>query len=305
MRGYWLGLKHALPLLSVVGAVWFVLVVISFFLPIISPLPLVFGLSVGLAGYLWYGMTRVEEGLGWPPVTFLSPYYRYSMVLTQHLWQNPQRFGRPHALAVFGPFLFLATIGVFVVGNFVGMVFSPPQFANLPQDDKPKQAQHDPPAHKLFEFGARDYLSDLEQFDVKPGPWPIARNGKIGYEAREIAVNGHPSPKGMGMHPPEGPGFASVKFRLDKKAAVFKAEGAVNDTPIAVVGLAVFEVLGDGKSLWRSAPVGKGEKPQECRIDVSGIDVIELRTRAEGTNYGVNAVWIEPRLLQNPDTPDP
>jgi hypothetical protein len=33
--------------------------------------------------------------------------------------------------------------------------------------------------------------------------------------------------------------------------------------------------------------------------------VIELRTRAVLTNYGVNAVWIEPRLLQNLDTPDP
>jgi hypothetical protein len=139
---------------------------------------------------------------------------------------------------------------------------------------------------------------------VNPGPWPIARNGKIGYEAREISVNGEPSPKGMGMHPPESPAFASVKFRLDKKAAIFKAGGAVNDTTIPVAGRAVFEVLGDGKSLWQSAPVGKGEKPAECTIDVSSIDVIELRTRAEGGNFGVNAVWLEPRLLQCADTPD-
>jgi hypothetical protein len=306
MRGYWRGLKHALPLLAVVGGIWFVMVVASLFLPIDSPISMLtmfYGTPVALVGYLWYGVTRVQDGLGWPRLMFTS-YYRYPIQATQHLWRNPKRYGRPHSLAVFGVLLSLATFGVFLLKEVVPKVVSPPQFADTPLGDKTKEAPAEAPAHKLFEFGARDYLSDLEQFDVKPGPWPIARNGKIGYEAREIAVNGHPSPKGMGMHPPEGPGFASVKFRLDKKAAVFKAEGAVNDTPIAVAGRAVFEVLGDGKMLWQSAPVAKGENPAECIIDVSSIDVIELRTRAEGGNFGVNAVWLEPRLLQHADTPD-
>jgi hypothetical protein len=308
MRGYWRGLKHALPLPGIVGGGWFVLVVVSLFFRIESPismLTLVYGLPVALAGYLWYGMARVQDGLGWPPVMITS-YYRYPIQAAPHVWQNPKRYVPPLLLSLFGCLLLPLTVAIFVVRDSVPNPFrpAPPRLPVAADGDSPKQPLADPPSHKLFEFGARDYLSDLEQFDVKPGPWPIARNGKIGYESRDIAVNGAPSHKGMGMHPPESPGFASVKFHLDKKAAIFKAGGAVNDTPIAVVGRAVFEVLGDGKALWQSAPVAKGENPAECIIDVSSIDVIELRTRAEGGNFGVNAVWLEPRLLQHADTPD-
>jgi Fe-S cluster assembly iron-binding protein IscA len=309
MRGYWRGLKHSLPLLGVVSAVWFMLVVLTILLPIGSPismLPLVYGLSVALAGYLWYGMARVQDGLGWPPVMFMS-YYRSPIQATPHIWKNPKRYGPPLLLSVFGCLLLPISIGVLVLREHIPNTLwsSPPQLPIAADGDKGKQAQAELPTHKLFELDPRDYLSDLEQFDLRPGPWPIARNGKIGYETRDISVNGAPSPKGMGMHPPNSPEFASVKFHLHKKAAVFKAGGAVNDTPIVVTGRAVFEVLGDGKSLWQSAPVAKGERPTECSIDVSGIEVIELRTRAVGGNFGVNAVWLEPRLLQNPDTPDP
>jgi hypothetical protein len=303
MRGRWRGLRHAFPLLGAVGGVWCVLVTVSLFFPINTPVPmlaLVFPLPVALIGYIWYSVVRVQNGLGWPPIMILS-YYRYPIQAAPHLWMKPTLYARPFFLALFGCSLLPATIGVFLLKERVGDSLSPVP----PQPVHMENEKNSAPTHTVFEFGPRDYLSDLEPFDVHPGPWPIATNGKIGYEARDISVGGAPSPKGMGMHPPESPHFASVKFHLDKKAAVFKAKGAVNDTDLFVPGRAVFEVLGDNRPLWKSVPVAKGEKPQECNVDVGGIDVLELRTRAEGGNFGVNAVWIEPRLLQKPDTPDP
>ena len=69
---------------------------------------------------------------------------------------------------------------------------------------------------------------------------------------------------------------------------------------IGVTPAAVFEVLGDGKRLWESAPVRRAGEPQQCRVAVEGVDVLELRVRAEGSYWSLHAVWLEPRLLAKP-----
>jgi hypothetical protein len=167
--------------------------------------------------------------------------------------------------------------------------------AELPGPGKPRT---------LFAAGPRVYLSDLEETAVRAGPWPFSNNGVIGPDRHPIKVNGVPSPKGLGLHPPDSPGDAAVSYRLGRQAAVFKAAVALNDTCAFTFSQAVFEVSGDGKRLWQSAPVGKDTPAQECRVDVSGVDVLELRVASQGSHFGLHAVWVEPRLLQKADTPD-
>jgi S1-C subfamily serine protease len=161
------------------------------------------------------------------------------------------------------------------------------------------------PASVLFAHGPREYLSDLDEFDVRVGSGPFSRNGVIGPEHRRIKVNGARSPKALGLPPPDAPGQASVKYRLGKLAAVFKAVVALDDAAQVVPSKAVFEVYGDGRRLWQSEPVGKGTPPQECRVDVLGVDVLEVRVSSQGAHDGLHAVWLEPRLLQKVDTSDP
>jgi predicted Zn finger-like uncharacterized protein len=151
--------------------------------------------------------------------------------------------------------------------------------------------------------GPAAYLSDLEPFEVKSGPWPVTRNGQTG-GGNAITVNGVASPKGIGMHPPDGPGYASARFHLGKPSAILKATVALNDTAGVVLSQAVFEVYGDGKQLWQSLPVKGPKQPQECSVDVSGVDVLELRVRSQGSHIGLHAVWVEPRLLQKADGPE-
>jgi hypothetical protein len=155
----------------------------------------------------------------------------------------------------------------------------------------------------LFQNGPRAFLSDLPVVVIKTGPWPFANNGNLGDGHSRINVKGVPSPKGLGMHPPDN-GFSAVKYRLDKKAAVFKAAVALNDSANRTQNPAVFEVLGDGKSLWESPPINMGTPPKECSIDVTGVTELELRVHAKPSQFGLHAVWIEPRLLQSADTPD-
>src|SRR5207245_9309724 len=98
---------------------------------------------------------------------------------------------------------------------------------------------------------------------------------------------------------------ARVRYRLEKRAAVCKGAVALDDRCDISLGQAVFEVRGDGKRLWRSKPVNKTKlEPQEFSLNMTGVDVLELRVLAAGNHIGLHAVWIDPRLLQKSDTPD-
>jgi hypothetical protein len=156
---------------------------------------------------------------------------------------------------------------------------------------------------RIFESGPIRYLSDLPVFSVRFGPWPVAQNGLIGDGGKTIRVGGTSSPKGIGMHPPDS-GDAIIKFRLYGEAARFKAKAALDDTAVNPGSPAIFEVLGDGKPLWKSEEIAKPGQAKECDLDVTGVDVLELLARAKEKSGNVHAVWVEPRVLQRADTPD-
>lgn len=64
----------------------------------------------------------------------------------------------------------------------------------------------------------------------------------------------------------------------------------------------VFEVWADGKKLWESAPMDRGDNPKWVDIDIDGAKTLELVTRNIGTGdpaYNANwADWAEARLLR-------
>src|SRR5262249_54309363 len=103
--------------------------------------------------------------------------------------------------------------------------------------------------------GNKVYLSDLEGFDVRSGPMPVSFNGQLGNGKDRIKVNGVLAPKGIGMHPPEAPAYAAIKYRLNKEAVVFKTVVAINDTSNWCWSPATFTVLGNGKVLWKSQDI--------------------------------------------------
>jgi hypothetical protein len=41
----------------------------------------------------------------------------------------------------------------------------------------PAPVEELPPVQKIFEHGPRVYLADLQEFGVRPGPWPLGRRG--------------------------------------------------------------------------------------------------------------------------------
>src|SRR5262249_418694 len=107
-----------------------------------------------------------------------------------------------------------------------------------------------PPVKKLFGDGPRTFLSELSEFNVKAGQWPLGTFGDKG-DGKQLQVDGKASPMGLGMHPPRDD-FASVSYRLDRQAALFKGAVALDDNSghVWINASATFEVWGDGKRLW-------------------------------------------------------
>jgi serine/threonine protein kinase len=163
------------------------------------------------------------------------------------------------------------------------------------------------------------YLSDMEELDVQvaegpPGVPRFAKKGALGfgqpdlrYSYGRITVNGKGSPHGLSMNP-IAEGCATVKYRLSKKAHKSLASVALDDSaggsglPPGVGAIPTpltFQVFGDGRLLWQSQPVAAARIVQECKVDVSGVDVLELRVLCPGTGDNAYAVWLEPRVLLN------
>jgi NPCBM/NEW2 domain-containing protein len=117
-------------------------------------------------------------------------------------------------------------------------------------------------------------------------------------------VNGNESPNGLSMCPNSNT-YAEAKYRLGKAAKTFLASVALNDSA-GGAGLApgvgriptplIFQVVGDSKLLWKSKPVDVSRSVQECKVDVSAVNVLELRVACPGSYVNAQAVWLEPRV---------
>ncbi|MBL8792404.1 MAG: NPCBM/NEW2 domain-containing protein [Planctomycetia bacterium] len=147
---------------------------------------------------------------------------------------------------------------------------------------------------KLLLAMPRHYLVDLDEFDVKLGPW---RFGKGELNGAVIEVNEVRSPNGLGLHPPAND-HAAVKYKLAKSGKTFKALVALHDNTGGSLTPITFVVLGDGKPLWTSKPIKLSHEPQTCTVSVTGVDVLELRVVCPGKYEGAHAVWVEPHVLR-------
>src|SRR5262249_20048512 len=129
------------------------------------------------------------------------------------------------------------------------------------------------------------YLSDMAEFDVIVAEGRFAKKGNLGYSAGgsgRITVNGKESPNGLSMHAPSN-GHAAAKYKLGKTAQLFISSVALNDSAGKTPTSLTFLVLGDGEVLWKSKPINGARLVDECKVDVNGVDVLELRVDCPGS----------------------
>jgi hypothetical protein len=96
---------------------------------------------------------------------------------------------------------------------------------------------------------------------------------------------------------PFGDKGAFVEYDLGGRHGSFLGTAAISDGVKPSTTPLTFRVQGDGKELWRSAPLQAPRESAKFNIDVRGVKVLRLEVQCPGTNDGAQAVWIEPRLF--------
>jgi hypothetical protein len=179
----------------------------------------------------------------------------------------------------------------------------PPGGGPQPQQENGKYAPGKP-IRDAFDDQGVAYLSELQESDARVGWGKFGKRGMLGYgvpigrEDSEITVAGKTAPHGISMVPVDN-AFSTVKYRLDGRARKLEGSAGLNDMlpgepqPFTE---ATFKVLGDGRELWASRPNNTPGTSEAFRIDVQGIDWLELRVDCPGRMNCVRAVWLEPRV---------
>jgi hypothetical protein len=174
-----------------------------------------------------------------------------------------------------------------------------------PKDlDGPELAKNEAPRSEPKKQ-AFTYLAEMEESGVQVAhPGWFSKKGLITIlDARDrpMLFSGKECPKSIFMHPPRN-GFSRVFFQLDKSYGRLKAIAAIPKVSEhmgqrdAVTPL-IFEVLSNGKSLWRSAPLSRVEQNDVCEIPLRGVKKLELRVNCQGSDVWAISAWIEPKLL--------
>jgi hypothetical protein len=175
-----------------------------------------------------------------------------------------------------------------------------------PPVEPKKEPKEEPKAEPMREPTGKRYLSDMSEIDPKVGWGKFGKNGDLGFEAygtSTIMVDGKKYPKGLSMVP-AADGNASVKYRLGKSEKAFIASVALSDTAADPQTALTFVVLGDDKILWKSKPIKARKTAQDCRVDVTGVDTLELRVDCPGFNGSMHAVWLDPYVTAITDPKD-
>jgi hypothetical protein len=142
--------------------------------------------------------------------------------------------------------------------------------------------------------GGATFLSDARETDSKLGH-PLLKGGKS-FNGADTLVSGEFSAHALSTHAVRD-GTAYVEYDLGGRFRSFTAKVGILDAAKSPPTPLVFRVVGDGKVLWESKPLSKGERPTpSCAVDLAGVKVLRLEVQCAGDNESAQAVWLEPQV---------
>lgn len=129
-------------------------------------------------------------------------------------------------------------------------------------------------------------LEDMDLALVKTGWGKPQRDLSVG--GQPLAIGGKAFQHGLGVHAP-----AELTIGLDGSAKSFTAMVGVNETGGNEVGQVEFKVHADGKEVWKSGRLAKGEAAKAIEIPLAGVRRLSLVVDALGDNSSDHANWAD------------
>jgi hypothetical protein len=144
------------------------------------------------------------------------------------------------------------------------------------------------------------YLADVQEASVNGAKYGFSKDGT--YLGKPFTCMDERWPKAITAIPDSNSAavveyqFPASPSRIQGRVAIFSAADAKPDQqPGSPV---VFEVVADGRVVWRSQPMGRREAVQPFRADLRGATVIELRTICTGDAYCDWGAWLDVQVVQ-------
>ena len=125
---------------------------------------------------------------------------------------------------------------------------------------------------------------------------PMADKSVLGHP---ITIAGKQFEHGFGTH-----SIGKLVIDLHGSAAHFHSIVGVDDDAAVNQGTAVFTLVGDGKPLWTSGIIKRGEAGKSVDVDLSGVKELQLRVGDGGDGFSNDhADWADARIEYSGDAP--
>lgn len=148
-------------------------------------------------------------------------------------------------------------------------------------------------------FGAEEILR-LEALDLSrmSSGWKKPAVGES-VAGGALRVAGEPLAHGVGVHAP-----SDFTVALDGAGLRFKAKVGVDDSAPQPGGTLEFIVKGDGRELWRSGAVKRGEAARVADVPLEGVKLLRLEVDALGDGFADHADWGEAQIVYRGARPE-
>jgi hypothetical protein len=139
------------------------------------------------------------------------------------------------------------------------------------------------------------YLSDLEPEVARQDWGRLGRDRSV--DGNPLTVDGVTHEKGLGTHT-----ASEIRYRIFGAFERFRSSVGIDDEisppePVEVI----FEVWGDGRRLWSSAPIHSERAALSIDIDIRGVQELALKVlpAGDGIDYD-HADWLSARVIAGP-----
>ena len=140
------------------------------------------------------------------------------------------------------------------------------------------------------------WISSLDLSPITQG-WGQPQADKA-VTGKPLSIGGKTFERGLGTHTD-----SLVRLQLKGGAERFMASVGVDDAATSDQATIVFRVVGDGKTLWKSPGMKRGQAARPVEVDVKGVKMLLLLADSGGDISFGHADWADAKLLVTGERP--
>ena len=162
------------------------------------------------------------------------------------------------------------------------------------------------PTLKLLKRHSSVYLDDMQEdgYTVRTG-FVLGKRGATGYtngSPTEVQFQGNKPEHCLSIHGrTQEESLAQAVYKLDKNYTRLTCTVGFSKTNRDPLSKVVFQVLGDNKILWKSAPATTNTFTEDVDIKIKGCRELILQVVVAGSETAATSIFVDPQLWHKPD----